>query len=102
MEENLKEQKSDSKNEIQVTRITEENLKEGQKVRIAPSVDFIRFIVDSIAENGLSGSVIKDKNNELYIVASVTIVVDAKDIVNHGIVVEEFGEINKENIEQNA
>lgn len=79
--------KLDSK--IEITKVTKENLKEGLKVRIAPSVDIIRFIFDAVAENGIAGVAVKDKNGKLFISASINIIADAEGIIEHEMIFEE-------------
>lgn len=79
--------KLDSK--IEITKVTKENLKEGLKVRIAPSVDIIRFIFDAVAENGIAGVAVKDKNDKLFISASINIIADAEGIIEHEMIFEE-------------
>ena len=81
-------EKSDSEAKIKVTEVTKKNLKEGQKVRIEPSANIIRMVVDIIAENGLSGAVFKGKDNKFYITADMGFVGDAEEIIECETVVE--------------
>ena len=76
------------KSKIKITEVTKKNLKEGQKVRIVPSANIIRLAVDTIAENGLAGEVVKGTDDKLYIKASVNYIADAEEIIECETVIE--------------
>lgn len=77
------------KSKIKVTEVTKKNLKEGQKVRIVPSANIIRLVVDTVARNGIAGEIIKGDDDKLYITATVKYIADAEEIIKCETVIEE-------------
>ena len=77
------------KSKIKVTEVTKKNLKEGQKVRIVPSANIIRLVVDTVARNGIAGEIIKGDDDKLYIAATVNYIADAEEIIKCETVIEE-------------
>ena len=77
------------KSKITVTEVTKKNLKEGQKVRIVPSANIIRLVVDTVARNGIAGEIIKGDDDKLYITATVNYIADAEEIIKCETVIEE-------------
>ncbi|MBR3467439.1 MAG: hypothetical protein IKH15_09495 [Bacteroidales bacterium] len=77
------------KSKIKVTEVTKKNLKEGQKVRIVPSANIIRLVVDTVARNGIAGEIIKGDDDKLYITATVNYIADAEEIIKCETVIEE-------------
>lgn len=76
------------KSKIKVTEVTKKNLKEGQKVRIVPSANIIRLVVDTVARNGIAGEIIKGDDDKLYITAAVNYIADAVEIIECETVIE--------------
>lgn len=77
------------KSKIKVTEVTKKNLKEGQKVRIVPSANIIRLVVDTVARNGIAGEIIKGDDDKLYITATVNYIADAEEIIKCETVIED-------------
>ena len=77
------------KSKIKVTEVTKKNLKEGQKVRIVPSANIIRLVVDTVARNGIAGEIIKGDDDKLYITATVNYIADAEEIIKCETIIEE-------------
>jgi hypothetical protein len=88
-DKNLKDQKSDSRNEI--TPLKTEDVKEGMKVRVVASVGIIKFIINTISEYGLAGEVVKGDDGKMYVQTGVSIIADVDDFMEHELMFEDKG-----------
>lgn len=77
----MKAETNQGSEEVLGVQLTMDNAVAGNRIVISPSANIIRFYTDMIAENGLSGNIIKGSDDELYIQGIAILIAPLKEFL---------------------